>query len=289
MSTNRFFFSSNGANLHITDVGLSSADPIVLLHGYPESSETWKTIIPAFEKNHRLILPDTRGYGKSEKPDGISGYDKFTMAQDLNNLLVELKIGSVSLIGHDRGARIARAFALLYPEKVRCMSLLDIVPTEYIYDDLRPWQLPEKYWHWIWNLVPEVPELLLAGHEKEFLEKKYKSPELLDKLKQNGAFDAYLDAFLAGSAHAQLNDYRAAFHIDLPHLRELKERNVKITTPTLILWGENGNLAGMPVMEIWAKVASDIRGTAILDCGHFIQEEKPEELIPLLMEFIRKH
>lgn len=289
MSNYQYYFESEGVKLHVTEYKKVLDNPIVLLHGYPESGATWNDLIPLLQNSHRLIIPDLRGYGLSDKPEGIAGYDKFNMAKDLDNLMVHLKIDKFIVVGHDRGARVARAYALSYPEKVSCTCLVDIVPLEWIYDDLTASETPKKYWHWIWNLVPDLPEMLLKGHEKQFLEHKFgRSKKLLEKIQQNGSFDEYLAAFDEKGIKAQLNDYRATFEFDLPHYRSLRQQKIKLAVPTLLVWGQTGNLSGLPVMDIWEEFAADYEGHEIKDCGHFVPEENPEELANILINYLNR-
>ena len=288
MEISDHFFSSNGVKLYFAETGIKNGQIIILLHGYPESSETWRYLLPGLRDTYRIIMPDMRGYGKSDKPTGTASYDKFSMAEDLHNLTIHLGINKFILVGHDRGARTARAFALHYPEQLIGLCFIDIVPMEWIYDSMTAADVSKKYWHWIWNLVPGQAEMLLKGHEQEFLESKFnKSPGLLEKLKREGTFGHYLDAFVSGGLEAELNDYRETYRVDLPHYRELRDKQIKIEIPILLLWGETGNLEGLPVMEIWEKFASDISGTEIKGCGHFVQEEKAEQVLKTLLEFIR--
>jgi haloacetate dehalogenase len=83
-----------------------------------------------------------------------------------------------------------------------------------------------------------------------------------------------------------LSDYRATFHLDVPQYRALNAAGTKLTPPALVLWGERGNLAGQPVLDIWRAVAADVRGAAIPDCGHYLAEERPEMVLAHLRSFI---
>ena len=88
---------------HFLEAG--SGAPVVLLHGFPETSFAWRHQIPVLAERFRVIAPDLRGYGETDKP--AAGYDKRTMANDLVELLKSLDIGKIVLVGHDRGARVA--------------------------------------------------------------------------------------------------------------------------------------------------------------------------------------
>jgi haloacetate dehalogenase len=98
---------ANGIRQHHLEAG--SGPPVVLLHGFPETSYAWRHQIPVLARRYRVIAPDSRGYGDTEKP--ASGYDKRTMANDLRELMKGLGIRKIALVGHDRGARVATRFA----------------------------------------------------------------------------------------------------------------------------------------------------------------------------------
>jgi len=277
----------NGIRVHYVHAGSSSAPPVVLLHGFPQSWLMWRLILPELAVYFRVIAPDLRGYGDSAKLDGVEGYDKGTMAADVHALLAQLGVDHPLLIGHDRGARVARRYALDYTSDVVGTALLDILPEEWVYDALPAGEAAQRYWHWIFPLVSDLPEQLIAGHEEAYLAHFFaRSPGLLARLQADGAWNEYLRAFLQpGAIAAALNDYRATHAVDVPRYRRERDAGRRITAPTLLLWGEWGNLAERPVLEIWRSVADNVRGTMIAGCGHYLPEEQPAEVTAHLLEF----
>jgi haloacetate dehalogenase len=278
---------ANGIRVHFVQAGSSSAPPVVLLHGFPQSWLMWRLILPELATHFRVIAPDLRGYGDSAKPGGVAGYDKGTMAADVHALLAQLGVGCHLLIGHDRGARVARRYALDYAGDVVGAALLDILPEEWVYDALSAGEAAQRYWHWTFHLVPELPERLIAGQEDTYLAHLFeRSPGLLAQMQADGTWDEYLRAFLQpGAIAAALNDYRATYAVDVPRYRREREAGTRMTAPTLLLWGERGNLADRNVLEIWGSVADNVRGTMIAECGHYLPEERPVEVTAHLLEF----
>jgi haloacetate dehalogenase len=277
----------NGARLHFVHAGGSVNPALVLLHGFPQSWFMWRLILPELAARFHVIAVDLRGYGDSAKPIGVEGYDKGTMAADVHALLARRGVGRPLLIGHDRGARVARRYAVDFPREVTGLVLLDILPEEWIYDTLAAGEATQRYWHWIFHLVPNLPEQLIAGHEAAYLSQFFaRSPGLLARLRTDGAWDTYLRAFLQpGAVAAALNDYRATYTIDVPRYRAERRAGRRITAPTLLLWGEWGNLAERPVLDIWGAVADDVRGAMIARCGHYLPEERPAEVTAHLLAF----
>lgn len=277
----------NQVKLHYVFGGTKEAPAVILLHGFPQSWLTWRYIIPELIKTHRVIAVDLRGYGDSDKPQGQERYDKGTMAADIHALMLHLEIEKALLVGHDRGARVVRRFALDYPENVAGAVLLDILPTEYLYDNLSASDAAAKYWHWIFHLVPHLPERLIEGREEIYLDFILgRAPGLPGLLRSDGAWDDYVRIWKQpGAAEAALNDYRATYTVDLPRYREENAAGRRLTVPTLLLWGERGNLAGLPVLDIWKRVATNVSGFEIKDCGHYLPEEQPSQILQHLSAF----
>jgi pimeloyl-ACP methyl ester carboxylesterase len=114
-----------------------------------------------------------------------------------------------------------------------------------------------------------------------------RAPALLERLRADGAYLEYRRAFLqTGAVDAALNDYRATYEIDVPRYRAERAAGLRVTVPTLLMWGDRGNLAGLPVSDIWRKVANDVRaGIEIVDCGHYLPEEQPGVVADHLLRF----
>ncbi len=278
----------NDVRLHYVQGGGDTIAPLVLLHGFPQSWLMWRLILPALMSRHFVVAADLRGYGDSEKPPGKVGHDQATKASDIHALVQDLGLERVVLIGHDRGARVARRYALDYPDGLAGVALLDILPAEYVYDELTAAEVARRYWHWVFHVVPGMPERLISGREDGYLEGFFgRTPGLLERLRADGAYSEYHRAFLQpGAVAAALNDYRATYEIDVPRYRAERAAGLRITVPTLLMWGARGNLTGQPVSDIWRTVANDIRGAVeIADCGHYLPEEQPEVVADHLLHF----
>ena len=112
----------NGQRIHYVRAG--EGEPLVLLHGWPQTWYQWRKVIPALAEHYTVIAPDLRGFGESSKP--LDGYDKKTVAEDIFQLTEQLGFEFVGLVGHDLGGPTAYAFAKAHPEHVRKLALLDI-------------------------------------------------------------------------------------------------------------------------------------------------------------------
>ncbi len=279
----------NGIWLHYVQGGDRDAAPLFLLHGFPQSWLIWRFVLPALAVRYRVVAVDLRGYGDSAKPapgpDGAR-YDQGTLAADIRALAGHLGIGRMLLVGHDRGGRVARRYALDHPDDLAGVALFDILPAEYVYDHLTA-ELARRMWHWVFHLVPDLPEQLIAGREEAYLERFFaRSPGLLNRLRADTAWLEYRRCFRQpGALAAALADYRATYHVDVPRYRAERAAGRKLDVPALLLWGDRGNLAGQPVLDVWREVARDVRGQEIADCGHYLPEEQPDAVAEHLLSF----
>ncbi|MGE7417677.1 alpha/beta fold hydrolase [Methylobacterium tarhaniae] len=272
---------ANGIRQHYLEAG--SGPPVVLLHGFPETSYAWRYQIPPLSRHYRVIAPDLRGYGETDKP--ASGYDKRTMAQDLVALLDALGIERIVLVGHDRGARVATRFAKDHPGRLDRLVVMDNVPTRIVARSMNA-QVARSYWFFLFHLVPDLPEALIAGREDLWL-RHFFSDWCFNPHAISGAdFEAYVAAYRApGAVRGAMADYRANQE---DNAQDLVDAEVKIGCPVLSLWGADFGAVGQAfdMAAVWAEMASDLRTAAIPRCGHLPHEERPEEVNRLLVEFL---
>jgi pimeloyl-ACP methyl ester carboxylesterase len=274
--------SVNGVKLHYLIEGTGA--PLVLLHGWPETSHCWRKLIPLLAHEFTLVAPDLRGYGRSDKP--ATGYDKRTMASDILLLLRELGLQRAALVGHDRGARVAHRLALDHPEAVEALVLLDIVPTREVWERMDA-TLAVGFWHWLFHLQRDLPEQLVskdvAGYLGFFFERWTTNRGALEP----DAIEHYVKAFSApGALRAGFDDYRAAFPTDAEHDDGDARDGKRVECPVLVLWGADGLVGTLPVLDIWGRYATSVRGAPIDQCGHFLPEEAPERVAGAIRVFL---
>ena len=272
---------ANGLRFNVWHAG--SGPAIVLLHGYPQTGQMWRKVTPELMREFSVVVPDLRGYGDSDKPR--DGYDKRTMAGDIAAIMDSLGHGKYQVVGHDRGARVAHRLALDHSATVTRLSVLDIVPTHTVFRDTGK-DLAAAYWHWFFFQVPDLPETMITQSAEPFLRHVLRALTYRAGAIDEPMFQEYLRAFrLPGTIRGGLEDYRAAATVDLAD--DEGDLNRKLACPVLAVWGEYGKMHTLfDVLATWREKATDVRGGP-LPCGHFIPEEAPEELLAVLLPFLR--
>ncbi len=256
--------------------------PLLLLHGYPQTHAIWHKIAPRLAERFTLVAADLRGYGDSGKPEGAldhSNYSKRAMARDQVELMRQLGFDQFRLAGHDRGARVAHRLALDHPDRVHKLALLDISPTMKMYESTNR-EFAQAYYHWFFLIQPRpLPEKLIGGNPQFYLLKKIGSGSAGLAPFTPEAVDEYLRCFTPETIHGSCEDYRAAASIDLEHDRADIHARRKVTCPVLVLWGQRGVIERcFAPLNDWAEVATNVQGRA-LPGGHYLAEELPDMVV----------
>jgi pimeloyl-ACP methyl ester carboxylesterase len=273
----------NGILIHYVTAG--AGEPVVLLHGFAQTWREWRRdVIPALARRYRVIAPDLRGFGDSEKP--ITGYEKQTVAEDIWQLVRHLGLGRIFLVGHDFGAAVAYAFAAAHRDAVRRLAILEMIMPGFGYEDCmqHPFVtdgLGRKVWHLAFHDAPEMPELLIAGRERTYLRWFFDHFAYAPGAISEEDLDDYERCYAGAGGLRALGYYRTHF-VDAEHNRESAKRPLEM--PVLALGGD-AFLGGI-VKQGMDALARDVRGGVIERCGHWIPDERPEALLELLLPFL---
>ncbi len=276
---------TSGARIRVRVAG--AGPPLLLLHGYPQTSAMWRHVAPALAERFTVVCPDLRGYGASSKPPSGTGcvnYSKREMARDQVEVMAALGHTRFGLAGHDRGGRVAHRLAADWPDRVERLCVLDIAPTREMYRDATD-ALARAYWHWFFLILPPPrPERMIGADPDAFWREKCgDGPGGLEIFGE--ALEEYLSAFRDLEAiRASCDDYRAAAAIDIAH--DDVDGGRKLAMPLLCLWGAKGVIERcFDPLALWRERAADVRGHA-LPCGHYMPEELPREITRELAGFL---
>ena len=264
-----------------------SGPPLLLLHGYPQTHLCWHAVAPELAHHFTVVAFDLPGYGASDKPPAdasLQPYTKRAMANAIVGAMSSLGFEQFAVAGHDRGGRVAYRMALDHPQRVTKIAVLDIVPTIETFDRLDR-QNGVGSFHWFFlALDSDLPARMIAADPDLWLDQvapRWAAPNFAFNPE---AMAEYRRAFADPAAiAATCADYRAGATVDSEH--DLADRGArKIAAPLLALWGTSRLRKPWDFLEIWRGWAGDVRGEA-LDCGHFLPEERPQEVTTRLREF----
>ena len=273
----------DGVRLHVVEGDRSAGPAVVLLAGFPQTWWAWRTVMPALAERFHVIAVDLPGQGHSERPHG--SYDTHTVAAHVQAALSALDVPTYWLVAHDIGAWVAFSLALKYEEHLHGVALLDAgipgitLPESVPLDPERAW----KTWHFAFHLVPELPETLLTGRERDyvdwFLRAKTLSPDTFD----GAEVDQYAAAIAAeGGLRASLAYYRDAPRSARAN-RDALERG-RLTVPVLGISSSHGSIPDMAAsLGPWAE---NTTGVVIPEAGHFIPDEQPGAVVQALTAFL---
>ena len=274
-------------NINIAICSKGAGPPLLLLHGYPQTSYMWHKIAPRLAEDFTVVVADLRGYGDSDKPTSSEDhavYSKRAMATDMMAVMTALGHSQFFIAGHDRGGRVAHRLARDYPKAVTKLAVLDIAPTAMMYDTT-DMHFATSYYHWFFLIQPApFPETLIGSDPKFFLESKMQHWGKDRTAITNDAFDEYLRCFSnPDTIHASCEDYRASASIDLEH--DAADVGLKLDIPLLVLWGATAMVGNKyDMLCAWQEVATDVTGFAVPG-GHYLPEESPDETYQALLDF----
>jgi pimeloyl-ACP methyl ester carboxylesterase len=264
----------DGIKIHYLIAGEGS--PVLLLHGYAQTSHMWRPLMAKLALQHRVIAPDLRGFGESAKPE--NGYDKKTLARDIHGLMKSLGVERLSLAGHDIGLMVAYAYAAQYPREVERIALLDaFLPG--VGDWTSVW-LMRDLWHF--HFYGETPLALVKGRERTYLEHFWN-----DFAADRSHSVSEADRRVYATAYAGPGAMKAGFEIFRAFEQDAKDfagfAKTKLTMPMLVLTGEKAS--GEFLITQGRLVADHVEGVVVKGSGHWLVDEAPEQVLPKLVAF----
>lgn len=280
--------------------------PVVLAHGWPEHAYSWRYQIPALvAEGYHVIVPNQRGYGRSSQPDDVEAYDCHQMTSDYNRLLDKLGIDKAIFVGHDWGAILVWHHALLHPERILGVANLSVPfrPREAA-DPVAFWEkmLGPDFYIVHFNRQPGVAATAFSNNVRRFLTNMYRTKQWLETdvnqpsgmsivqfaeqdihrgelMMSKEELDVFVKAFETSGFYAPCNWYRN-FTRNWQTTADVEQ---KVTQPALMIYGQHDMV---PPTDMTGYV--DDLESHTLDCGHWIQQEKPSETNAILIEWLNR-
>lgn len=258
------FAQINGIQLHYVIAGAGPA--VILLHGWPQTWFAWRETMERLSSRFTVIAPDLRGLGLSERTP--AGYDKRTIATDIQALVDHAAGGRAHIVAHDMGGKAAYVLACLHPQCIRKLVLVDcLIPGTENMDALRG-----GAWHYGFHMTPEIPEMLTKGREREYIAAQIRAWSY----KKGAVTDEEISEFARrytspGGMTAGFNYYRT-LRDDAALVASFEGRTLDM--PILAIGGRYG--VGTKLADALRKQAGNLTAVIAEDSAHFVAEEEPD-------------
>jgi epoxide hydrolase 4 len=273
-----------GVSLHYVEAG--EGPLVVLLHGFPAFWYSWREQIPALaQAGFHVVAPDMRGYNLSDKPSGWRAYDSEQLAGDIDGLIHYFGAERAHVVGHDWGAAVAYSVAMLHPETVDRLAILNVPHPARMLAAFRTFKQLKKSWYMFFFQIPVLPERLLARDGYSFAKRSLRAGA------RRGAFsdedlERYAEAWSQqGALTGMINYYRAALRRSP---RKVLASMRPITAQTLVIWGERDSYLGAELAEPESQWVPNVRVERLPEAAHWVQLDAPERVNELLIDFLRE-
>lgn len=267
-----------GVSLHAVVAGTGPA--VFLIHGWPQTWYEWTPVIDELAKHHTVVAVDLKGAGNSSKP--LTGYDKVTMAAELDELRKALGFDTVQVIGHDFGGMVAYAWAATHRDTVTRLGIFDVpIPGAELWDSI---YADPTVWHFSFHQNRDLPEFLISGREYGYVESFFRGRATNHAAFTDDDVEVYARSLAQpGSVRSTLEWYRA-LEQDAEDNRKFKQE--PLTIPVLALGGENR--WGPRIVAMVSEFATNVTGGSIPACGHWVVEERPDAVLAALADFLQR-
>ncbi len=271
---------------NIREGGKPDGVPVVMLHGWPESSYCWEGVAAHLDPSLRVIAPDLRGLGDSERTMDVNAYQKLELAKDIVEIVDALNIDKFFLVGHDWGGIVAQETALLVPERVKRLVIMNIAVLTNPVGTIEARQLIYSqgaipFWYQYFQMQPRLPEAMIKGNEDVWIRHFFGR----SKIEDPNAIDEYIRCHKIENTPATAASYYRAMQLDAPHWATLAEK--KFPMPSLYIHGDQDSVI-IPEFLNHIEDGFDSIRVEPITAAHFLQEEKPYEVALLMNDFFRE-
>jgi haloacetate dehalogenase len=280
--------TTSRGTFNVRDRGNKDGLPVVMIHGWPESSYCWEGVTEFLNPNLRVIAPDLRGLGDSERTKDVKVYQKVELAKDVIEIIDALGINEFFLVGHDWGGIVAQELAFLIPDRVKKFVILNIPILTNIKgaEEAGKAMIAMKYfpmWYQYFQMQPILPEVMIKGNERTWVS------FFFGKKGQDGtipkeAIAEYIRCYSIENTPATAASYYRSMVLDAPHWATLIGK--RFTMPSLYIYG-NEDTVIIPANITHLEDCFDSIKVEQIKAAHFLQEEKPREVAELMNGFFK--
>lgn len=276
------FAAVNGIRLHYVEAGTGPL--VVLLHGFPEFWYSWRRQIPALAAaGFRVIALDMRGYNESDKPAGVASYKLKVLARDVVELIHHAGVDRAHVVGHDWGGVVAWEVAARHPDAVDKLAVLNAPHPAAYRRELRRFGQVLKSWYVFLFQLPRLPEWLMRFRGYRLMEQTFRyGPARPEAFSADDIWEYKRALSHPGALTATINYYRAGLRYFQENTRDLPP----IAAPTLLIWGERDPYVSRRVTQDLQPWVPNLHLKLIPDAGHWVQNEDPESVNQLILEFL---
>jgi pimeloyl-ACP methyl ester carboxylesterase/heme-degrading monooxygenase HmoA len=276
----------NGVALHVAEAG--EGDPVLMLHGYPQSGEAWRFVAPELAKNHRVIIPDLRGMGLSEA--AADGYDLSNLAEDMHQLVLSLNLHTIKIAAHDWGAAVGAVYAMRYRNEVTHLAFIESALAGAGFETLWNFSRPNGVFAFIPFLLMgesdaelDTTAALLCGREAIFLRHLWATFTADKTAAPFENWSPYIEAMARPGISVSSSSYYRTAYRSAEQVRVLLEKKLEI--PVLAIAGKEGIGANHEAL-VRAFSCNLVDNILLKGAGHFVAEERPVELAAALESFL---
>ena len=266
-----------------------TGDRLVLcLHGFPESAVSWRyQIAPLAQAGYRVWAPDLRGYGGTTRPTGMDAYRIESLLDDVTGLLDAAQVQRAILVGHDWGGIIAWYYAMRHAGRVEALVIVNAPHPACFERELWHWRQLHRSWYVGFFQMPWLPEAGLSAGQGYVIGEIFRRMTIHRKQMPDDLIQLYRrQACEPGALDAMVNYYRAAFRGG-GAMRQRRMGYPAVPTPTLVIWGLQDHALVRQNLDGLNEYVTDLTVTTVADAGHFVHEDKPEQVTRAMLIWLQ--
>lgn len=276
--------AGHGVQLHVVAAGIGP--PVILLHGFPENWHSWhRQISPLAAAGFSVWVPDLRGYNLSDRPAEKSAYELDNLVADVVALVKATGYPRAHIVGHDWGGIIAWAIAERFPELINRLAILNAPHLKLYLEKVKCPRQMLRSWYVLFFQIPKLPEFALAAGHFRAVRHMFRLSPYVKTAFSDSDIENYIQGLSRpGALTASLNYYRA--NLAAARVREIL-RMQPVSTETAIIWGVRDPALGVELLEGIDRVAPRNHIYRIPNSSHWVQNEAPNEVNGILVDFLR--